>query len=472
MGRIEQKIVSDSKQAQRDIAQLQRKIVQMGEQLKKASESGKQGQEGFNKTIATGVAAVGSMVASWVSVQGAIRVANQLVEQHEGFLKSISQLQISAGDRSANLLRNIASLTPSEKHQVLTARDTIAEKRSQEVGGVAEVLSDIISAKGNISLGGAIQAADLSFQVAPESVDAARSIGQGILDTARITKSENPRLNLGRLQAVAANSRSTDLSKVARFQLRGIQAAVGGGATFEEGAALTTTLGFLGIDPEGATSGTATASLVEQLTQAKIPGRGPIQQIETLRQNAQLREQFLAGASFEKVFAEPIRQLVGKNDRGAGELLASQVQKIRASDPTALVNDLIGDFQTDPLQVAAAVDRRLKTAGNRSLISFLESGTEGAVTNAIPDIAQKLGINSFSLGMDFRTRRFFSDQDPLNDLIQSIRTEVDNPILFDRTAEQKQAANEMIRGIREIAELLRRQQQSQPALGTQAEGAR
>lgn len=307
-----------------------RAVAKAGQELEAASRT----QDSYFKSGLTNLV---QMAAGWVSVTSAINLASNALKEKQRIEREAADKQVSVAASEALVLQNLTGVSSAGKQQFL---GQVAAIQARTGFGNLSQLNQAAAAGISASAGNqqatlsSIEAAARVSRLTPDQLE---TFTGGALDIAKASGSQDARANLGFLLSAGAMSRVT----APELQARNIAPAVGsivgtvGGdrqqATIE-GGALFAALSNIGVDERGDATKTSSIAFAVQLRdffeQGVTEGTGKKKKtfkpaadpntlagrIAFLQNNPELREKFLANASFEQQFKIPIEQLLRGGD--------------------------------------------------------------------------------------------------------------------------------------------------------------
>ena len=263
---IIQKFLSDSRQAQADMARMEARMRKLEAAASRVNKRTKQGQQGFQAGLGRQLAGLKSMVAGYLSVHAAIGLAIRAHKDLATLQEKRLQTKVSAGQSIEKLRLNfLADDSIKTEKQLVTRVREIADKRNAPVEVVAGAAGAALSAKGDATNAQALDALDTVLRITndPEFVAAATP---GVLDIQKFTGEKDPRKILGFLRQTQVKARITQPAKLAQNLPTVIasEKALGGG-TAEQAAELFAFLTGETPDETGDVTRTGTANLIRRL---------------------------------------------------------------------------------------------------------------------------------------------------------------------------------------------------------------
>jgi len=356
---------------------------------------------------ATAVGKLATFAAGYLTVNAAIQtVVASLREQEETEARIAGKTQTIA-EAQAGALRNLGPATPEKQAEFISATERIA-REAKPAGGLKTVYQAM--GTGFASFGPDIEAVSKAVtqaaKIAPESAEEISAITAAILHLGKATKSSNAEENLGFMLAVGQQAAVTTTRAVAENITPGVIGVTGYGGTAAESGALVSAITQGMADTEGRFSSTAAIAMAQQLAEflpetatykykeeqgktVRVVDRAATglktttERIEYLRQHPQVREEFLAGASFEKKAQVPVEQLLGVEGRGT--VAYDYFKEARKAIPTGKA--AAGVAQSMASQISAPFEQRVAAAirGQQASTESLEQANKkaamgGAVT--------------------------------------------------------------------------------------------
>lgn len=402
----------------RGIKRMMKEIDTLKQKVKDATEESKKQSKETESGMEKAVVSVGKMAMGWVSLQTAIKIATSEYQNYLEVQKEAADETISTADAQIGFLRNLGNVSREQRTKVLADMKAIAKEVNQPVKNLFLAGQSSISAKGILSQQQMLDSLKLAFQVAPESVDEAKSIAGALGDVASLTGHGDPGRNMAFLLAANQQARAETLTQIAKGSLGkaiGIKSFGGDGA---EALALTNTFSNVMKDPDGSTSATAAARLASEMHKLKVPGSSTLERIQHLQNNPKAFKSFFDKASFEGGLGVQPAKAVATAGTEAAMLLEQNVAGMRAAGGPgsgAMTQGFIRDIGSVPEQQVASA-RRAMIAG----ASSLELGNQqGAMSGSVKENMLKALRHSgqgatmnFLQGIDFHARQMIEGDAP------------------------------------------------------------
>lgn len=266
------------------MAKLEGKVVSLEGKLR---GMGREGQKAGDKTAKAGKVASGSFDLDRVrrfstallgigSVAAGVALAWRLVQAE---IKTTINLQKQAGQKQVTLnsarldvARNMAGASEAEVAKVLAAGGSIATDEKIEERYIQAAIASAISASGG-NVPSALAAVRQSAKFLPDKPAEIAGFAGSLLDLAKVTGTDDAKVNQGLLSMVGAMSRVVNPRQQAMNIPRSLIGQMAFGAEAPTAAALFAALTTGSGDFMGATTGTASIALAEQL-EAFLPAAG------------------------------------------------------------------------------------------------------------------------------------------------------------------------------------------------------
>lgn len=278
---------------------------------------------------AAALASLKTYAAGVLSIAAAYRYVTAELRAQQDLTDRAQQQKLGVSETRNVLIRNLVGASPSQIQSVIGQNQSLAKQL-----GVSESVINLARADTLSATGGDIQASLNATQVGARFLkDQPGAIAQfagSLTDLSKVTGTNDASVNLGLLTTVGGLSRVVNPQAQAQNIPRSLIGQLSFGSTPQEAAALFAAITTASADIQGATSGTGSVSLAEQLSRFEpFGGKGTTgERIRALQQNRALAEQFLGDASFEKTVLGPIRQLLLDPTSDAARAFASNLSQI------------------------------------------------------------------------------------------------------------------------------------------------
>lgn len=419
------KAVKALERAEKKIEKLERKLKDASTAAKKTGKAAKETGDKFGKAF--GGKALGDLKTFALGLVGAggILAALRLVKAE---LKAIIDLQAKAASAQLTLnvarqglIKNMAGLSDEAIQNALNQATEISKASGVDEKFIAKAMAQAISASGqNVpqSVANVAQAA----KFIPEDPESLALFAGAFADISKFTKSDDPAVNQGFLQAVGAQARIVNPLQQAINIPRGVSGLIGAGATTQEAGAFFAALTSAGVDPSGEKSATSATGFVVGLREffsdkknfkdglARTIGKDVSfsEAIKVLQEDKDLGDKFIAGLPTEKQFKIPIEQLIKTPDikSGLNEFFQAAMKLIPTSDE-GLANvaaESIRQQTIDPTNRNAVVNRILENTARLMLTENQIAGEKGIAREGVRGIVQATGAGAISqkvLSADF-----------------------------------------------------------------------
>lgn len=275
-------------------------------------------QEQKKSTGSDMIGGVLKLASGYLTMQTALQAITAELRSQQELRDKATQGQLSIGQSRADVIRNMPATADADIKQVLKQNQDLARALNIKEEIINASRSQTLSATGG-DVGKSLEATRIAAQYLKDTPDAIAEFSGTMADLARATGSTKGEVNLGFLATIGGVSRIVD----PRAQAMNIPKAIIGGvnlkATAEESAAMFSALTVNAADVTGAPSSTANIALVQQVMRSKLVQGTFQERIRQFQKNPELAKAFFApkakgtrneGASFEKQFIGPIRELL------------------------------------------------------------------------------------------------------------------------------------------------------------------
>lgn len=288
---------------------------------------------------------------------------------------------IQLGAVQENLINNGADA------DVLAKVRKLAKSRGIKEEVIAQAVTETLSARGDMTIGDVTDAVGSVSKVKRLGTSSEMAgLGAAVLDTRKQTGLGTDAA-LGFLFQMQDSARTKSLNDLAT----NITPAIGGvmklGADRSTAGALLASLSHGMGDATGANTATAGLSLADQLRKF-APGQDLGKTIASLQGDAQLRQQFLSGASFEIKAKPAIEGLL--SGQGAEARNFAAFQQSLAVDPTSRLRKAESDRKAAGSITVAETKQAFDSAENRFRVDDKEGATSAIVRESMKSLRDSL----------------------------------------------------------------------------------
>ena len=447
MAKVRTVFESDDKDINATLARMHADMQRLIADNRKLASESRQFSVTSQGALGRAISQAATLAGSYLTVQQAIQAA---IREHEDLLRrqrEASGKQIDVAGLERQFLINLGvSVTDETRRDVQRQLAAISDEVKVPVSSLLPRAAEAVSARGGFSVESALDAVKQSARILPRDTEGGRAIAGGILDVSKLTGSSDALENLGVIVGTQELTRVTNLQQTAKNL---IPAAIGisqAGDNVAEALALVSTItGFL-AEPEGRLSATGGLKLSSQLQeflpaedtfkfithrgrQVRVPERegtgleSTVQRLEFLQrpENALLREEFMATASFEERAKPAIRALLDPNS-GLLQLVKANVARIPTGDDARQASErLIQGINETNLQQNALLASSMEQATEKLLLDDTEGGTRGTVRDELERALSASGAGWFRRWATLTEFDFSGVRDPRVHAAQLLR---------------------------------------------------
>lgn len=419
MGFINTKFTSDDAEVNKAMQRMQQDVDKYRAKLEEATKSGKKlGEETSKAGAATGglaaagnsvVSSIRDMAAGYVGINALISAGTRLLQDQIDMQNKAARAQVTVADAQAAFRRNAGGVSGSELVSMESKIAAIASATGIKSLNLYQSGSAALSAKGSLSNMQSLDFLKQAAMVTGDDPSEMKALTGGLLDTASLTKSSDPRTNLGFLAALQTQSRVTSMSAVSSQLIPGSIAAQSYGGSAAESASGLATLTSLMKDPTGEKSKTAFSALARQAKD--VSSGGIFEDVKALQSNPAMMKQFMAKGSFGESESF-IRELLTKGSPGA-KLWEQNLKSFPAegmlSQGGAAYEAMVrgGD-----LQERAQYERRTGQQEEAAQVGNLKGGDFARYMDRFERVGSAMGMSypaRVATGAMARAKNFFSD---------------------------------------------------------------
>jgi hypothetical protein len=354
----DKELLASYQKLQRENEKLKSKIGAVGQESKKASQDQSSGLE---QTVAS----LGRAAAGYLSVSAALKLVNSELQRKRELEKESAGAQIDLAGSQQRFLTNLGFVDKKTRTDALAEIEAISKRTGVKANLISAGASDAVSARGPVSIKGALNSVEAAAMVASNAPDQLASLSGGILDVAGmtgLTGDNDAKKNLGFLMGIGSLARVTSLQAISQNLVPGMKGVRGFGDSAQQAGALLATMTTEMADATGATSGTAAISLAEQLEKFLPKLGSTTERMKALQADPKLRDKFLKKASFEKKAVIPVRNLLTAGSPAAKLLEANTAGVLAPEQAEAALDKWLAEVGTVDAQRNAELDRRGEVA--------------------------------------------------------------------------------------------------------------
>ena len=388
------------------------KAVRTMEQVGTAGErAGQRTQTAFER----GLQSVKNYAAGFLGAQGVLmllRSVNRELEVVAERQRQFAATQITLGQATAELRRNMPGATPEEMARVQRIGGTIAAEVGVPERFVQRGMAQALSASGGDveASRGAVRAAAMFLRSQPEAIG---GYAGSLLDIQQVTGTTDPDVNLGMMSFVAGRSRVVDPKMQAESIPSALIGLKGFGATQQQGAALFASLTRAAAERTGKISGTGAIRMAEQLEQflPEVPTMGG--RIAALQADPELARVFLEGgqipgrrwgekdtwaaATFRAKVKSPIRALLRDPGSLAAGMYAATLAELPGAPGLAELGRMgLEGLRADPLEKTAGLQRGLASIGERLQVAQPAQARIGIIRDNLRQLLRDSGVDALT----------------------------------------------------------------------------
>jgi len=365
--RVYREIETPAERYNRKLAELRQLLLagkltveQYGRAARRAHDEADAASERGGRGTAGWISRLAGVAAGYLSIQAAIQAVTREMESQDELRRQSRELAKELGDVQRETLVMLGPVPQKEREDFVKRMEALASELKPE-GGLRTIYATMATA---LSAGGgkvpeAVAATREAARIAPQSAEAMTMISQALLHLGKATGTQDARENMGFLLGVAQQAAVTNMRDIAQYMSRGIIGVANIGGTAQEAGAIVAAITQAAPDPHGRIASTAAIGFAQQLDQYFAAKReeleavakrergerltrlereavdkmlaaesaggylrveaakmSPLQMIEYMRAHPEIRAEFMAGFSTEKITTAPIEQILGVTGRG------------------------------------------------------------------------------------------------------------------------------------------------------------
>lgn len=273
------------------------------------------------------LAAVARYAAAVASIGTAVQVVTNELRAQQELVDSAARSKATVSQSRNILIRNLPGSSQKEINSVLGQNANLAKRL-----GISESIVNVARADALSATGGDIQASlsavGIASQFLKDQPAAIAGFTGSLTDVAKVTGTNDALTNLGYISTLGGLSRVVDPRAQSDNLVPAVIGQLSFGSTAQEAGALVAALTSAGADRQGASTGTASIALAEQLRGFfGNDGQTTGGRIRALQADQSLAKQFLDKASFEKKSKGPIEQLLLNPNSEAAKAFAQNLTR-------------------------------------------------------------------------------------------------------------------------------------------------
>lgn len=339
--------------------------------------------------------------SGYLSVAAALGLVNAALSDKIALEKASSDKQQEMANKQREALINLGTATKQERSEILGGLAGISKRTGVKQGDLMAALPGLTSAQGALSTPQMMSALEMAARVAPHNAETMGELALGLENTASLTGSKDMQENMGFQLGIGRGTQIKNLGDINKYLIRGAIGVKGFGGSATDAAAIVSTLTSTMKDTEGRLSQTAGISLAQQLAEfmpekdrfttdergrKKLEARGTgltdtASRIAAMQSDANLRDQFMAKASFEHQAFIPIQQMLTGGTEGAG-ILESRKKDIQlGAAAKATAADFMATVENEPMQQGAASVRKGESVVEEMLLNNEDAARKDRARN-------------------------------------------------------------------------------------------
>ncbi|MEO1496202.1 MAG: hypothetical protein AAFV43_03535 [Planctomycetota bacterium] len=378
----------------------QRNAERFGRQLDKANRSGERSFDGM-------VLKLGKITAGLLSATEIASQVRRELEAQQVLIDKRVATQVTVDQSRAGVRRNLAGESDATISRVQSAAVSIADQVGISETYVNQGLETAISASGG-QIETSIQATRLAAQF---NADTPANIGRTagtLLDLAKVTGTNDPRINLGYLSFIGAAGRVVDVQNQTTNIAPGVIGTLAFGGNARDSGALFAALTNAGADTTGARTGTSLINLSRRLQvfdrqNDAFDGLTVGDRIRALQNSSGLRREFLEKNTFDSGSDGLIRELLSDPESNVAKLYAANLLAIPDNQSLGARGDRAIEVLgvANPLQQVAQRGRLIGRLAEGLQVRRASAQLSSSEIEDVKTILQELGASR--LGVDAGT---------------------------------------------------------------------
>lgn len=308
--------------------------------------------------------------AGYLSVAAALALVNTALERKNQLERAAADKQFDMATKQREALINLGTATKQERSEILGGVAGISKRTGVKQGDLMAALPGLTSAQGALTTQQMMSALEMAARIAPHNAETMGELALGLENTASLTGSKDMTENMGFQLGIGRGTQIKNLGDINKYLIRGAIGVKGFGGSATDAAAIVSTLTSTMKDTEGRLSQTAGISMAQQLAEfmpekdryktdekgrRKLEARGTgltdtASRIKALQSDPNLRDQFMAKASFEHQAFIPIQDMLTAGTEAAG-ILETRKKEIPLGDAArGIAGEFLGTLERDKLQ--------------------------------------------------------------------------------------------------------------------------
>lgn len=383
-----------------------------------AEETAESGSKAFGSAMLSQVKGLLGALGLGGGLAGLLGLINREYQAVIDRQAEAARQSMTAADAQIKFLRNLQPETEEERNQAIADVERLAMETGVSARDLYLRAGSAMSARGALSKEAAYKAVEASARLVPEDMGEGEDVAGAALDLMKVTGSQNAEAAVGFLMETVRRARLTKTGAVARNVVQPLIASMGRGDTEQEAAALFAAITTGAGDARGEQSGTAMATLAQQLSEELPDLPSTRARIEAVQKSPQLQQKIIPELKGEAKTKGVMEQLL----TGKGGISAAYQEYLATmpgvEESAQSYRDLVGLIQGTEIQRTARFGRTLDATMEQLATADQRGARIGLVREKFGPILRQTGMGALDTQLESLSVR--ASGDDLADFLRSL----------------------------------------------------
>ena len=376
---------------------LNRVVDTQSQTLEKAAQAG---TRAFGPQMLASVRGLLGALGIGTGLAGALQLVNNEYDALKERQALAARESMSVADAQIKALRNLSPKSAAERDEFIANIQALAMETGVPTKDLYLRAGSAMSARGALSKEAALAAVGASARLVPEDMGEGEIVAGAALDLMKVTGATNAEAAIGFLMETVERSRITKTGQVAKNVVQPMIASMIRGDQASEAAALFAAITTGSGDVKGEMSGTAMATLAQQLAET-FPELGSTRaRIEAIQRSPQMQKRIIPELKGESKTRGVMEQLL----RGEGGVSAAYSQyletmpDIEGSEET--FRRLAGMVAGTELQKTARFARQIQATTEGLAVADQTGARIGAIREQFVPLLKQTGMGDLATKLE------------------------------------------------------------------------
>ena len=411
------------------VDQFRRALTQVREEYARATTATEENTGALENAADAGSRAFGSAMLSQVKgllaalglgggLAGVLGLVNREYDAIVEKQAESARQSMTAADAQIKFLRNLQPETAAERDKAIADVEALAMETGVSAKDLYLRAGSAMSARGALSKEAAYKAVEASARLVPEDMGEGEEVAGAALDLMKVTGGQDAEGAVGFLMEIVRRARLTKTGAVARNVVQPLIASMGRGDTEAEAAALFAAITTGAGDVRGEQSGTAMATLAQQLSEELPELPSTRARIEAVQKSPQLQQKIIPELKGEAKTKGVMEQLL----TGQGGISAAYQEYLATmpgvEESAETYRNLVGLIQGTEIQRTAAFGRTLDASMEQLATADQRGARIGMIREKFGPMLRQTGMGALDTKLEGLSVR--ASGDDLKDFLSSI----------------------------------------------------